>query len=168
MFLYQHSPRCSLVLQHFLDNNPEYWCLVPMSCDQARMDDIAAAAAAASSSKGNAVRKTAANVAVRQLPESPTFVAKPMFFEKVMGVNTRSNEESVWLSKSVPKPPNGYRFSGRQIEEQINFFKYMKDTRILPSNLVNFYKYTIVAVCKCHHHHLSCGGLNSYRFYIVY
>jgi hypothetical protein len=88
---------------------------------------------------------TAATTA--QLPESPTFAKKPKFFEEVLRNSTRSEEESIWLSKGVPKSPCGYRFSRRQIEEQIDFFKFKKDTHILPSNLVDFYTYTIIAVC---------------------
>ena len=132
-----------MVLQVFLDNNPAYWCLVPMSCHQAKLDDDAYA-----SFSGNInVAITTVAAAPQQL-ESPTFAAKPVFFAEVLGRNTRSREESIWLSKGVPKPPYGYRFSHRQIEGQIDFFKYKKESYVLPSNLVNLYNYTIVAVCK--------------------
>ena len=36
-WLYQHSPRCSVALQLFLDYNPEYWCLVPMKTMEVNM-----------------------------------------------------------------------------------------------------------------------------------
>ncbi|CAF3908737.1 unnamed protein product [Adineta steineri] len=34
LWLYQHSPRCSIALQRFLDTNPDYWCFVPMKLDE--------------------------------------------------------------------------------------------------------------------------------------
>jgi hypothetical protein len=129
-----------LVLQIFLDNTPEYWCLVPLSHHEARLDDEAYDNASNIS--------IAAVTTTHQLPESPTFAKKPMFFAQVLGGDTRSNEESVWFSKGVPKPPFGYRFSCRQIQEQIDFFKYKKESRVLPTNLVDLYNYAIVAVCK--------------------
>ena len=143
MFLYQHSPRCSLALQLFLNKNPEYWCLVPMTRDEARLDDQATASSGCS--KASAFVYTNAP----EVPESPTFAPKPKFFQEVLNNLTRSSEESVWLSKSVAKPPAGYRFSRQQIEDQIHFFKFKKEARVIPSNLVDLYKYTIVAVCKC-------------------
>jgi hypothetical protein len=150
--LYQHSPRCALVLQLFLDNNPEYWCLVPMVSDDARMDDrthpSTSSAAVAASSAADAIYNAAVAPAYYQ-PESPTFVTKPQFFEQVLRNTTRSTEECIWLAKGLPKPPSGYRFSRRQIDEQLDFFKFKKEARILSSNLIDCYKYTIIAVCKC-------------------
>ncbi|CAF1447688.1 unnamed protein product [Adineta steineri] len=136
MFLYQHSPRCSLCLQLFLDKNPDYWCLVPMSLDEARESDRTTMI----STDASYIYTTV------QPPQSPTFAKKPRLFDEVLRNNTRSEEESTWLSKCVPKPPSGYRFSRQQIIEQINFFKFRKDFHILSSNLVDFYTYTIVAV----------------------
>jgi hypothetical protein len=78
--------------------------------------------------------------------------AKPLFFQAVMpGENDfRSHEECMWLTKDVPKPPSGYAFSRRQIDEQMEFFKFKKEARIKSSNLIGCHKYTIIAVCKCH------------------
>jgi hypothetical protein len=83
-------------------------------------------------------------------PESPTFAIKPTFFHEVLRNTTRSKEECVWLLKGIPKPPSGYRFSHRQSDDQMDFFKFKKETHILPSNLVDCYRYTIIAVCKRH------------------
>jgi hypothetical protein len=151
MFLYQHSPRCSLVLQRFLDNNPEYWCLVPMELDKANADDAALAAASSSSSTRIAIT-TSAFRQIEQQPESPTLAAaaqKPMLFAAVMASDTRSDQEALWLARSVPKPPSGYRFSRRQFEDQVDFFTYKKESRVQTSNLVDLYDYAIVAVGKC-------------------
>ena len=144
MLVYQHSPRCPAVLQHFLDHNPDYWCLVPMQWLEAKADDEMTA-----SSSSNRSVAVAAVVNAPSLDRSPTFQPKPMFFADVLGGNTRSQEESIWLAKTVPKPPTGRRFSHRQIQEQIDFFKYKKESHVMPSNLVDLYNYAIVAVCKC-------------------
>ena len=74
---------------------------------------------------------------------------RPMLFEAVMKNTSRSEEECIWLVKGVPPPPTGFRFSRRQIDEQMNFFEYRKEAEIRLSNLIDCYKYTIVAVCKC-------------------
>jgi hypothetical protein len=84
-----------------------------------------------SSSKSVSTTSAAANViytTARQLqPESPTFAAKPpLFFEAVLRNTSRSEAECIWLAKGVPKPPSGFRFSRRQIDEQLDFFKYQK------------------------------------------
>jgi hypothetical protein len=144
--LYQHSPRCPLVLQCFLDKNPEYWCLVPILWHEARADDKANASTSSSSRGANAIHTTAPQLQ----PESPTFAAQPpQFFEEVLRNSTRSTQECIWLANGVPKPPSGYKFSRRQIDEQIDFFKFKKEARVLPSNLIDCYKCTIIAVCKC-------------------
>ena len=80
--------------------------------------------------------------------ESSTVAKKPEFFEAVLRNRTRGEEECICLANGIPKPPSGYKFSRRQIEEQINFFKYKKEAHVLPSNLIDCYRYTIIAVCK--------------------
>jgi len=153
MLLYQHSPRCSLVLQRFLDSNPDYWCLVPMSWQDAKADDDAHPLPPRSSSSSNSGANAALYAAVRQVqpPESPTLVAKPLFFQAVLSGenNFRTYEECMWLTKGVPKPPSLYTFSRRQIDEQMDFFKFKKEAHITSLNLIDCHKYTIIAVCKC-------------------
>jgi hypothetical protein len=73
MFLYQRLPRCSVVLQYFLDHNPEYWCLVPMLWHEAKAEDHATASFSSSSLSED----TYAYITARpQQPESPTFAIK--------------------------------------------------------------------------------------------
>ena len=134
--VYQHSARCPYAMQRFLDANPTYACLVPMPWHEAKIADASASSISIS---------VAANI--RELQQSPAFVAKTMFFAPVLGDMTRSRQEAGWLSKSVPKPPSGFRFSARQIRQQIEFFEQKKDSRTHPLNLVDFYSYAIVAVC---------------------
>lgn len=110
-FLYQHLPCCAIVLQRFLDKNPDYWCFVPMLWHDATTDDKAMASFTSSSSKRSTT--VSATRSAFAAPESPTFAVQPTFFHEVLRNTTRSNEECTWLSKSVPKPPSGYRFSNR-------------------------------------------------------
>lgn len=39
MKLYRHVTRCPVALQHFLNENPEYWPFIPMKTDQAQVYD---------------------------------------------------------------------------------------------------------------------------------
>jgi hypothetical protein len=148
MFLYQHSPRCTLVLQRFLDENPEYWCLVPMGISEANADDASSAKASSLSNKTARATTTATIACQIESPSPATMVvaAKPMRFATVIGEEVRSNQEAIGLKKSPPKPPVGYRFSKRQVDEHIDFFKNNKESRVM--NLVDLYGYAIVAVCK--------------------
>lgn len=132
-------------MQHFLNNNPEYWCLVPMSSEEARQDDKLNPTTASSDAAHIGA------VGFNRMPlESPTFApAKTQLFQEVLRNTTRSREECVWLAKGLPKTPTGFRFSRRQIDEQLDFFKFKKDTSVLSRHLIDCYKYTIIAVCKC-------------------
>lgn len=154
LLLYEHSPRCSSVLQRFLERNPLYWCLVPMLWEDARADDNAhpLPKSSTSSVKQHLYANAAAGAFSYQSESSTTQqpARRPMLFEAVMKNMSRSEEECIWLVKGVPPPPSGFRFSRRQIDEQIDFFKHRKETQIMVSSLIDCYKYTIVAVCKCH------------------
>lgn len=139
-----------MVLQRFLDRNPLYWCLVPMSWKDAKADDDAHPFPKSSSStvKHHAYANAVAAASSYQ-SESSTATRRPMLFEAVMKNTSRSEDECIWLVKGVPPPPTGFRFSRRQIDEQMNFFQYRKEAEIRLSTLIDCYKYTIVAVCKC-------------------
>jgi hypothetical protein len=94
----------------------------------------------------NAVRQ------VQQQPKSPTFSNKnqSLFFQALLPIeNIRSYEECVQLTTGVPKPPYGYMFSRRQIDQQMDFFKFKKEIHSTSWNLIDCHRYTIIAVCKC-------------------
>ena len=40
MRLYHHITRCPVAMQLLLDTNPDLWCFVPMTNDQAMIDDL--------------------------------------------------------------------------------------------------------------------------------
>ena len=140
VFLYQHSARCSTGLQLFLDSNPEYWCLVPMTWDEAREADTNDGR----TSEGSIHRWPTVRPPQSSSPAAST--KRPRLFENVLTNTTRSEDECSWLCKGVPKPPSGYRFSRRQVEEQMQLFKFKTFAYGSPPKLVDFYLYTIVAV----------------------
>ncbi|CAF1439543.1 unnamed protein product [Rotaria sordida] len=60
-------------------------------------------------------------------------------------LNRRSKHETHIYVESIPKPPNTYVFSNRQIELQSEYFHYKKD-KILPNRDIDLYNATIVAL----------------------
>lgn len=40
MLLYRHSTECLSAVQIFLDENPQYWCLVPMKKSKANQEEL--------------------------------------------------------------------------------------------------------------------------------
>ena len=60
----------------------------------------------------------------------------------------RSEEDTQWYIDHLPKPPDGYRFSQRQCNEQYLFFKYKCDLIPLSSHF-HLYNATILFVCTC-------------------
>ena len=138
-FLYQHSTHCAVALQRFLDRNPDYWCLVPMLWDEARIEDNTA------SSITIAPRTTTVFAEIQQ---SPTLPVQANLFAFVIDNMTRSKQEAHQLAKNLPKPPNGYRFSHRQQEQQVEFFKNKKDMYVVPNDFADLFNYAIVAVCE--------------------
>ncbi|CAF1450870.1 unnamed protein product [Adineta steineri] len=114
LWLYQHSPRCSIAVQRFLDVNPDYWCFVPM-----RLDEI------------DLVNTTF------QYPSDSTTSC------------TRSVENVRILVDNVPTPPLGYGFSTNQRQQQVQFFRSLKDC-IVPLDKVDLYNADIIAVLPDH------------------
>jgi hypothetical protein len=70
-----------------------------------------------------------------------------MFFASVVGDMMRNKEETQQLIRNLPDPPQSYEFSHRQREEQTQFFQTKKDETVYPSDFVDLYNYSIVAVC---------------------
>lgn len=65
-----------------------------------------------------------------------------------LGVNQRAREQCDYCLSAVPSPPTGYVFSKRQIQEQTQYF-HLKQDRTLPSDDLDLYEASVVAVCKC-------------------
>ena len=120
MWLYQHSARCSVALQLFLDDNPDYWCFVPTKCIEVNLLN------------GEVYRTPSIR---SHIPITPTIAW------------ARSDEQVRWLVENVPRPPTGFDFSIGQRQQQAHFFKLLQD-RVVPSDNVNLYNADIVALSR--------------------
>lgn len=120
MRLYQHSMRCPMVLQYFLYANPQYWCFVPMKEPQA----------------------LAENQADMQNHEELTDF-----------IENQTRTTAIVYHYMLPDYilSSDYRFSFRQQQAQRSFFESL-ESQLLPSppyKIVDLYKFTTIAVCKC-------------------
>lgn len=115
MRLYQHSVRCPVAMQIFLDANPQYWRFVPMTLMEA------------------------------DTPEQQS-IEEPILYNE-FDCNRRSEGDTLLYVASVPKPPQGYVFSKRQLILQTEYFHHLRDKN-LPNQNIDLYNATVVAVCK--------------------
>ena len=113
MKLYQHSVRCPVAMQIFLDANPRYWRFVPMTLEESEVPE-------------------------QQLFQDPDISDEISF-------NLRLKHDCQLHVTSIPKPPQGYTFSKRQIALQMEYFHKMQD-KILPNQDIDLYNATVVAV----------------------
>ncbi|CAF4680223.1 unnamed protein product [Rotaria sp. Silwood2] len=137
--LYTHSTQCSVALQLFLKCHPEYWCFVPMTKEQVRIDNADITS------------------------EERYLLAK---YQDLLAVETQTSiyERNMtlvrWCVNHVPSPPPNYEFSLRQIIEQYEFFRSKSDSSVtrfldlynaaiviaLPENASNVIRHTIQAL----------------------
>ena len=73
MRLYQHFVHCSKVLQLFLENNPIYWCFIPMKIEQAQFDDLSYLSTLSSINTTNDDKQTNTMIdhCLANIPKSP-------------------------------------------------------------------------------------------------
>lgn len=122
MLLYRHSARCSVAMQWFLDCNPHYWPFVPITKEQARIDNES-------------------YVLPSSIPTDPTST-------NITAPYIRSDlEAGTCLTDLPPFSSNDYTFSTRQCAEQFQIFKNERNL-LLPNNDLDLYNATIIAVCK--------------------
>ena len=119
MRLYQHFTHCSKVLQLFLENNPIYWCFIPMKIEEAQFDDLSYLSVLSSSSSSS------------------------------RNINDKEQNNKAIIDyylANIPKPPIGYQFSKRQYDEQRSFFQTFNPELYRSHSIIDFYHATIVAV----------------------
>ena len=128
MDLYRHIVHCHIALQLFLNYYFIYWCLVPMSNEEADRDDQRPA---------------------HERPQNflSDCSSQPEYNQKEATKTTRSDDDVHWYIDHLPLPPMNYRFSQRQRQLQYYFFKIKLDLWPLPRQ-VDVYNATIVLAGK--------------------
>ena len=71
----------------------------------------------------------------------------PLVFPQPLGVNQRSQEQCQHCLDALPSPPTGFEFSKQQIFQQTQYF-HLKQDRTSPSEDLDLYQTSVVAVCK--------------------
>lgn len=87
-----------------------------------------------------------------QKPEQVFFQPYEMFDE--VSWSRRSRHDTLQCVHNVPKPPRGYMFSKRQIDQQTEYFHQLLDKK-MPNPDVDLYDATMVAVRKSFYYALS-------------
>ncbi|CAF1566031.1 unnamed protein product [Adineta steineri] len=109
----------------FLACHLRYWCFVPMTKEQAIIDDIN-------------LTSTERNL----LAEHQMSYSEYNTHETNTNSFQRSDNNASWCMNNIPSPPLNYQFSLRQKLEQWNFFQDRSD--IFTSRYINLYNPTIV------------------------
>ena len=145
--LYYHSAVCHHGLQRFLNRNPIYWCFVPQSSAEVKLDDEYYYSNMKQNKDNQSTTVNTFNI-VKDSPKATTTSKKPFLFAPLLVDINRTTEETNRFIHNIPKPPNGYEFSQRQFDEQFQLFFDRKENQVAPSDYVDLYQYTVVAVCK--------------------
>lgn len=69
MRVYQHFTHCSAALNYFLEQNPKYWCFVPMKTNDAQFDDLSYSGIKTSSK--NTKQNTIIDSYIARIPQPP-------------------------------------------------------------------------------------------------
>ncbi|CAF1354555.1 unnamed protein product [Rotaria magnacalcarata] len=109
MDLYRHIGHCDVALQTFLNLCPTYWCLIPMTNEEADMDDHRCKTVDTSQSHLQTSIHQNLNPYVKQENE------------------IRDDNTTYLCMQYLPRPPQDFRFSKRQHQEQYHFFKNKLD-----------------------------------------
>lgn len=125
MLLYKHSARCPHAIQMFLDCNPQYWPLIPMSIHEAQQENQ-----------------------FYHEDHFPNTVPHDPISHVVTSNMTRSDHDTAYCMTALPPfPSDQYTFSLRQCVAQFQFFQTKQDYH-MPNADLDLYDATIIAVCK--------------------
>ncbi|CAF3978273.1 unnamed protein product [Adineta steineri] len=123
--LYQHSIECLMTIKIFLACHPRYWCFVPMTSEQAAIDDT----------NISSIERSILVAYEMSHSEYNTY-------ERSNNPYQRTTTNVAWCMNNLPSPPPNYQYSLRQKLEQLNFFRDRLD--FLTSRFLNLYNRTIV------------------------
>ncbi len=128
MRLYEHSSRCPVALDLFLDVNPDYWCFIPLLWHDAQVENIAFFEESSSTSS-RIVDIEATNI---------------------IAMAAIHNRRVTRCLDTIPLTPARYAFSYEQRKKQRLFFEQFLSSPVdqLPYSPVDLYKMTIIAVRK--------------------
>ena len=133
MRLYHHTTRCPVAMQLVLDTNPDLWCFVPMTNEQAMIDDLD-------------FFSTDAPIVIENGKSFITSIggkkSKPTCHK-----SDNSNAVDRFISQ-VSTPLNGYSFTHRQREQQRLLFQRMLDRSFHWVGKCHLFEATIIAVRK--------------------
>ncbi|CAF1488345.1 unnamed protein product [Adineta steineri] len=131
MHLYQHSPRCSIAMQMFLNCYPHYWIFVPMPSHTAQEQNM------------NYIPSESTTAYFLHL--NPRISTRYSSSSSSSSFVTRNDREIRQCLSHIPLPPVGYQFSEQQRDAQVEFFKYKQDYQ-LPDLPLDLYNASIIAV----------------------
>ncbi|CAF1165110.1 unnamed protein product [Adineta steineri] len=123
--LYQHSIECLTTIKIFLACHPRYWCFVPMTSEQAAIDDT------------NITSIERSILVAYEMSHSEYNT-----YERSNNPYQRTTTNVAWCMNNLPSPPPNYQYSLRQKLDQWNFFRDRLD--FLTSRFLNLYNRTIV------------------------
>ncbi|CAF2129272.1 unnamed protein product [Rotaria magnacalcarata] len=112
--IYQHSTTCPIAIGVYLKCQPDYWCLVPMTKEQAMIDD-----ANITSTEKNLLYEYQASTTRETETTTLSEYIRPMTLIR-------------WCVDHLPQPPTNYQFSFRQKIEQYTFFRNRIDRITTP------------------------------------
>ena len=136
MRLYLHSARCPVALRSFLDCNPNYWCFIPLSWQDAITANIA-------------FLRSRRTLSSSSSSTSNILVADPDL-ANIVALGAIDDERVARYLDYIPPPPAPYVFSYRQRQQQRLFFEQLLSTPIQrqPYSVVDLYQMKIIAVRK--------------------
>ncbi|CAF1336728.1 unnamed protein product [Adineta steineri] len=104
--LYQHSTECLATINIFLTYRPRYWCFVPMTSEQAAIDDTN-------------ITSTARSLLNKYQMSRSKYIIE----EESSNPYQRNATNVAWCMNNLPSPALNYQFSLRQKLEQLKFFR---------------------------------------------
>lgn len=147
MRLYQHSARCPVALRSFLDCNPDYWCFIPLTLNDAVVENMAHFRSRPTTVLSLSSPSSSATAA--PAPATTTYEIDPEL-DNIVAMGAIDNHRVTHYLLHLPQPPASYAFSYPQRKKQGLFFEQCLSLPInQPSySPLDLYQVKIIAVRK--------------------